>query len=132
MAAENAHVLTEEQRRLYARQVLLRELGPSGQARLCQSRVCLDGVADARAARVAHDYLQRAGLRVTSARDAEVVPVALPSAERVRQVAGDAALADCAAWLLGALAAVEAVKQCAGVGQRGQLAACFVLNAEVE
>lgn len=125
-------MLTEEQRRLYARQVLLRELGPSGQARLCESRVALAGQADARAARVAHDYLQRAGLRVTSERDPAVVPVALPTAERVREVAGDPVLADCAAWLLGALAAVETVKQCAGVGQPGQLDARFVLNAEVE
>jgi hypothetical protein len=125
-------VLTEEQRRLYARQVLLRELGPSGQARLCQSRVALGREADARAARVAHDYLQRAGLQITSEQDAAVVPVALPSAARVGEVAGDEALADCAAWLLGALAAVEAVKQCAGVGEPGQLDARFVLNAEVQ
>jgi hypothetical protein len=125
-------VLTEEQRRLYARQVLLRELGPGGQARLCQSRVALGAGADPRAARVAHDYLQRAGLRVTGDRDASVVPVALPPAERVREVAGEPALVDCAAWLLGALAAVEAVKLCAGVGEAGELDPGFVLNAEVE
>jgi len=129
-------VLTDEQRRLYARQVLLRELGPSGQARLCQSRVAIGGKADARAARVAHDYLQRAGLRIGAERDAQVVPVVLPSAERVRQLAGDPALADCAAWLLGAFAAVETIKRCALAqdaqkAEPAQLDARFVLNAEV-
>jgi hypothetical protein len=105
-------VLTAEQIRLYARQVILRELGQSGQARLCASRVVLDASAAAaqpRAAAVARDYLQRAGLQVVESEPG--VPLALGEATHV-----EPALQACADWLLGAWAAVETIKQVAGVG----------------
>jgi hypothetical protein len=101
-------VLTEQQIRLYARQVILRELGHAGQARLCASRVALP-VDDTAATRVARDYLQRAGLQVVESDHG--VPVALEEAAQV-----EPALQACADWLLGAWAAVETIKQVAGVG----------------
>jgi len=130
--SESCAVLSAEQRRLYARQVLLRELGPAGQARLCESVVTVDSEGDARAAAVSRDYLQRAGLQVRSAADATAseLRVELPSAERVEQLAGDPALAECAAWLLGAWTAVETIKRCAELGSPAQLDESFTLNPD--
>ena len=125
-------MLTEEQRRLYARQVLLRELGNAGQARLCGSRVALQENGDALASRVARDYLERAGL--TLARESDELacaPIAVGTSERVQTLAGAAALHDCAAWLLGAFTAVESIKRCLEVGQAAQLDPELVLQAEV-
>lgn len=105
-------MLTEQQICLYARQVILRELGQAGQARLCASRVALvvsDAAAQPGAALVARDYLARAGLQVVEAEPS--VPVALGEAATV-----EPALQACADWLLGAWAAVETIKQVAGVG----------------
>jgi hypothetical protein len=101
-------VLTDEQLRLYARQVILRELGQAGQARLCASQVAV-GSATSEAARVAEDYLRRAGVQVVERADVQVV---LPDAAE-----SDPVLRDCTGWLCGAWAAVEAIKQCAGVGR---------------
>ena len=105
-------MLTEQQIRLYARQVILREIGPAGQASLCESRVAItasDAAAQPRAALVARDYLQRAGLQVAEG-DAGL-PVAFGAAPQV-----EPALQACAAWLSGAWAAVETIKRVAGVG----------------
>jgi len=109
-------VLTEQQIRLYARQVILQELGQSGQARLCASRVALvasDAAAQPRAALVARDYLERAGLHVVETEPS--VPVGLAKAAPV-----EPALQACAEWLLGAWAAVETIKLVAGVGVPAQ------------
>ncbi|MET0385065.1 MAG: hypothetical protein ABW321_03855 [Polyangiales bacterium] len=119
-------MLTEEQLRLYARQVIVDELGRSGQERLCASVASIPEGADPRAARVAADYLQRAGLHVAA--DGGQVP--LPAADIVRSCAGDPALEECAAWLHGAWAAVEVVKARVGVGTPAALAHDWVLNAE--
>jgi hypothetical protein len=91
--------------------VILRELGQAGQARLCAAQVAV--ALDTPVARIASDYLRRAGVQVL---DAQAQAIALPSAEQVEATAGDPALLACAEWLLGAWAAVETVKQCAGVG----------------
>lgn len=101
-------MLTEQQIRLYARQVILRELGQAGQARLCASRVTLTP-GHTPAALVARDYLQRAGVQVVD--DATATAVALAEPAQL-----EPALRACADWLLGAFSAVETIKQLAGVG----------------
>lgn len=107
-------MLTEQQLRLYARQVILRELGPAGQAQLCAAEVALSPAdAAAGAARVAADYLRRAGIQVS---DSASLPVHVASQAEVEATAGHPGLQACAEWLLGAWAAVEAVKRCVGVG----------------
>jgi hypothetical protein len=125
-------VLTDADKTKYARQILLTELGLAGQERLVATRLQWSADADARATEVASAYLERAGVgaRVPGA-DANQVAVRVASAERVARLAGDPALEDCAAWLLGALAAVEAIKAAAGVGTPGTADSDFVLSSEV-
>ena len=124
-------MLTPEQRRLYARQVLLRELGTAGQARLCARRVALREDGHALATHVARDYLERAGLRVVGEHETQDAPIAVGSSAQVQALAGASALEDCAAWLLGAFTAVESIKHCLEVGQAAQLDPELVLQAEV-
>jgi len=119
-------VLTESQRRLYARQLLVNELGAQGQERLCASAVALAPDADRGAAAVAVDYLRRAGVSL----DAAGTLVHASTPEAVKRLAGDPLLEPCAAWLAGAWAAVETIKQSAGVGVRAELGAEWVLASE--
>lgn len=106
--------MTPEARRRYARHLTLPEIGAAGQERLCASRATLAPGADPRAARWAEAYLVRAGVRVGWAGGADESPsasvLALPDAATVRGVAGPAHLEDAAAYLLGALAALEHVR----------------------
>jgi hypothetical protein len=127
-------VLTEIQRRRYARQIVLRELGPTGQARLCASTAVHANGADARVAAVARAYLERAGLQQQPAAEGgNVVAVHGAGTEAVQACAGAPELEDCAAWLLGAWAAVETIKQAASVGEQAPAdsLAALVLNGEV-
>jgi len=110
--------LTDRQRGLYARHLLLAEIGEQGQERLCATRVTLSAAGDPEAARVAQEYLERAG--VTVGRGGE--PIEIPTTRRVARLAGgDAALHDAAAAVAGAHAAVEAIKHIVGVGRPGRL-----------
>lgn len=96
----------------YLRQRLLTEVGDAGQERLCATPVQLvGGSPEARAH--ARDYLARAGVPVVpnGAPDA-ARRVALPEAVRHAP-----ALQPAADLLVGALAAVEAVKGTLGLGQ---------------
>jgi hypothetical protein len=111
--------LTAEQRRRYARQVSLAEIGEAGQERLCDARFRLPPDADPRAAEVARGYLVRAGLAEAPtgvASEHAPVHVSLPGSEQVRQRAGAVFLEPPTAALEGALAAVEALKSALGVG----------------
>ena len=112
----------------FARHLLLAEIGPAGQARLCAARVRIADEADARAARVARDYLERAGLEVDAA-GGDAVEVA--RAEAVRALAGRAELEEAAAALAGAFAAVEAIKAQLDAGTRAALPAALSLTGEV-
>jgi hypothetical protein len=145
-------VLTDPQKRRYARQILVEELGLAGQERLSAASVRAPETADRGAAAVALDYLSRAGLHceggslpLTAADELEAkfagpgslaavggeltqpdsrgerttLDVATPQA--VRALAGDEALAECAAWLAGAFAAVETIKRVARIGVEGRL-----------
>ncbi|HEX4355499.1 MAG TPA: hypothetical protein VHZ95_21385 [Polyangiales bacterium] len=120
------NALTDAQKRLYARQVLVAELGTDGQARLCNAHVALEG--DQRAARVALDYLARAGVAASRLAVDGSASIALGSSEAVHATAGDDALIECAAWLRGAFAAVEAIKQVAGIGTPRTLDPQLVLS----
>ena len=124
-------MLTDDQKRLYARHILLEQLGASGQARLCAAHVKLGPEADARAAAVALDYLARAGVRASESASDESLELGVGSTAAIEQLAGDPALHECAAWLNGAYAAVEAIKRIAGVGSPGRLDADLSLISEV-
>jgi hypothetical protein len=119
-------VLSDVEKRLYARQVLLNEVGMAGQARLCATEACVPAHADAAAGAVAADYLQRAGVRVS----VSGLPLKAATSAEVDAIAGEPMLRDCAAWLAGAWAAVEAIKASTGAGEAAVLED-FVLNAEV-
>jgi hypothetical protein len=125
-------VLTDADKAKYARQILLTELGLAGQERLVATRLQWTAEADSRASEVASAYLERAGVGAhVQGADARHVAVEVAPADRVVQVAGDPVLEDCAAWLLGAFAAVEAIKSAAGVGTPGTVGGDFVLSSEV-
>jgi len=120
-------MLSAADRKRYARHVLLTEIGIAGQARLLQSSVSLPTDADARAAEVATDYLQRAGMRV----DASGAPAALSGPDALRALAGRAELIEAAAALAGAFTAVEAIKRALGVGEPAGLPSSLTLSQEL-
>jgi hypothetical protein len=117
-------MLAATDKKLYARQVLLTEIGEAGQARLLQAGVGLPAGADARAAAVAADYLQRAGMQV----DPEGAPIALLGSDALGALAGRGELDEAAAALCGAFAAVEAIKHVLDLGQRATLPATLALT----
>jgi hypothetical protein len=110
---------------LYARHLLLAEIGEAGQERLCAGKVVLGAACDARAASVARDYLERAGLSVrtdeSDESDEAAVPTRIASSAEVRALAGRDELAEAAAALCGAFGAVEAIKAVLGVGRAAEL-----------
>ena len=128
-------MLTDDQKRLYARHVLLEPLGEAGQAQLCAARVRVAASCDPRAAAVAREYLERAGVEVVTAETAAQAPGAIDVETRtpdaIRALAGDDALADCAAWLDGAFTAVEAIKRIASVGGPGRIDDDVSLTSEI-
>jgi hypothetical protein len=126
-------LLSEADKALYARQILLSELGLGGQERLTTASITIADDADPRARAVACEYLQRAGVGTgAGAGDAPAVLVPVPSAAAVQRVAADPALEECAAWLLGAYAAVEAIKARAAAGAAADFPSDYALGAEVQ
>jgi hypothetical protein len=132
-------VLSDSERRLFARQVLLPELGLAGQQRLCASVVAIVAGADARAAAIAREYLTRAGVAVaaepaaaegggSSPTRADLVWAA--SEAEVKALAVCAPLEGCAAWLAGAFAAVQAIKHNAGIAAPLRLDPDYRLGGE--
>jgi hypothetical protein len=119
-------VLSDAQKRSYARQITLAEIGADGQVQLCAAELAIEPRADRRAADVARVYLERAGVQLHEAAE-RVVPVA--DVASVRALAGDPELETCAAWLAGSFAAVEAIKTIIGIGTPAQLDAT-ALDAE--
>lgn len=122
-------MISDADKALYARQILLSELGFEGQARLSGAELAIADGADPTVLEVASDYLRRAGVSVASQPSAAGLP--LPTAADVQRVAGDRELETCAAWLLGAFAAVEVIKQTVGAGTPAALGSEFVLSREV-
>jgi len=128
-------VLSDPQKRRYARQILVDELGLAGQERLCGAAVQPSAAADPEAAAVALDYLARAGLRCEgepsplTAAGGPALPVEIETSAAVHALAGDPLLYDCAAWLAGAFAAVETIKRAASAGVEGRLDPALTLQA---
>ncbi|MFW5925509.1 MAG: hypothetical protein ACOCV4_05035 [Myxococcota bacterium] len=108
---------SDRERRTFARQLLLPEIGEAGQAKLCESRFAVPAGADPQAAEVARDYLVRAGVR----EGAGGVPVPLPEPEALRGRAPTPELRGAAAAVAGAFAAVETIKALVGAGRPGAL-----------
>jgi hypothetical protein len=96
----------------FARHVLLGEIGSHGQETLSAARYRIPFEADARVASVTRIYLDRAGL--VEARAGREVP---DLGTTVAKTAGGPHLEHAAAFLLGALAAVEHVKSEIGLGR---------------
>ena len=110
-------MLDDRQRTLYARHLLLSEIGAAGQTALCDAVVHARADADPLARETARDYLVRAGVRF--AESDEGLELALPTVidlARVPVVSREAA-----AMAAGAFAAVEAIKRVVGAGSEGAL-----------
>jgi len=117
------------QRARYSRHLLLPEIGEAGQQKLLSTKVRVIDAADSEVATVTLDYLHRAGVDVASPNHAALV-LQLPHAAAVDAVAGVPALREASAFLLGAFAAVEAIKQITGAGSAGAFPLDFVLAEE--
>jgi hypothetical protein len=101
-----AMALSDAERRRYARHLLLPEIASSGQERLRASRVHVASGADPETSRIVRDYLARAGVTNGDER----LELALPGTSDIQALAGEPLLVEAARALIGALAAVEAVK----------------------
>ncbi len=110
--------LSARDRVLYARHLLLHEIGSAGQERLCQTHVQFPHAGDEAVAAVAADYLARAGLVVGDlARDAAHTEMAeVADSTAVHVLAGEPELVHAAQALLGALSATDVIKRAAGLG----------------
>jgi len=94
--------------RRFGRQLIVTEVGESGQAALIGSCLYASETADSASRRWARDYLERAGCEVATSEVAVIVPV-LDSTE-VDALAGEPEYRAIAELLAGAHAAVEALK----------------------
>jgi hypothetical protein len=103
--------LTADERVLYARHRLLSEIGDTGQERLLATRVELTEGADPGVAAVARRYLDRAGV---GARATTGITASAATSSEVVAIAGDPSLRPAAEALLGALAAVSAIRDALG------------------
>jgi len=121
--------LSPQEKRRYARQVLLAEIGEAGQLRLCGARVRVGRESDRGAAGVATDYLVRAGLEATG--DAAARELVLPDSSTLQALAGSRSFEHAAAALAGAFGAVEAIKAVLGAGVPGALPPDLVLRGRV-
>jgi len=113
-------------RRRYARQLLIGEIGESGQLRLLDAgfRHGADGDADATA--VAAEYLERAGCSAAEAG----VELRVPDASAVMRFAGSPALREPAAAIMGAFSAVEHLKEVLGLAAACELSPELTLSDE--
>jgi hypothetical protein len=98
--------VTPEDRSRFARHLSLPEIGAAGQAKLSSARVRVAPGTDPRVARWAIDHATRVGARQDEAGRA----ITDAAATAVRELAGRPELEDAAAFLLGALAALELVR----------------------
>jgi hypothetical protein len=113
-------------RRRYARQVLLGEIGVSGQERLLDAEFAAGAAADAGAFAVAADYLRRAG----SSESVDGRAVALPDRASVMRFAGASFLAEPATAIVGAFCAVEHLKATLGLSEARPFPAELRLSTE--
>jgi hypothetical protein len=110
----------------HVRQRMLAEVGAEGQAHLDDAVVWLfGGTASSRAH--AADYLERAGVTVLSDADSAAEEVDLLPLELLGPLTTPAALGPARDLLLGALTAVEGIKQLLDLGQPAELPANLFL-----
>lgn len=119
-------ILDAAARRRYARQLLLGEIDEVGQLRLLDRRFRRAEGSDVEAFGVAAEYLERAGCVCAD----DGVPVRVPDASRVEELAGDSALRGPAAAVMGAYSAVEHLKETLGIGEAQDFPAGLRLAGE--
>ena len=125
-------LIDSSQRQLYARHLLLPEIGESGQARLCAAGYGVGPEASKAAAATAVDYLVRAGMTMLASEDAardDAPLLLLPDDAGVSRLAGQPLLQEAAAALAGAFAAVEAIKAVTGAGEAARFPRDLCLGA---
>lgn len=122
--------LSPRERVLYARHLLLSEIGSTGQERLCAHWVSVAKGADPEAARVATDYLVRAGVTVTGETPGGTNQLDLPDTAAIDALAGCPELAHAAQALRGAFAATEAIKRALDIGTKAEFPTLLCLSAE--
>lgn len=104
--------LTPEDRVRYSRQILLPEIGQSGQERLCNASFAFSSDLDEEAAKIAAVYLQRAGLALDPASPRKV---SAPARNALDVMAREPGTEHAVAAVTGALAAVETIKSVLGL-----------------
>lgn len=114
------------QRRRYARQLLLGEVGERGQERLLAACFRPGADCDRAAYAVASDYLERAGL----APHPTGLEVRVVDADTIEGLAGSPALREAAAWIAGSFAAVEHLKAVLGIAAARDLPSDLRLSGE--
>ncbi len=119
--------LTDRDRVLYARHLLLAEIGEAGQERLGQSVVRLSG-ADETTRAVCADALSRAGVSLSDAPSARHID--LGDVDALDALAGRPELREAASALQGAFVAVEAIKAIVGTGTPADLSGQLTLTSE--
>ena len=123
--------LTDRERVLYARQLLLAEVGPAGQARLFAARAePASPDADSGALALARDYLTRAGLGRHAEQASKSVPIAVPASASIEGLFEHPEHAPVARALVGALCAVETIKTALELGTPGPTLPPFSLSEE--
>jgi len=113
-------------RRRYARQLLLGEIGESGQERLLDAGFHRGADGDVGAYAVAAEYLERAGC----SHDESGVVVHVPNESAVARFAASPALQEPAAAIIGAFSAVEHLKEVLGIGVARQFPPELTLSTE--
>ncbi len=113
-------------RRRYARQLLLGEIGESGQERLLEAGFRRGANGDAGAYAVAAEYLERAGC----SEDDSGAELRVPDASAVMRFAGSPALREPAAAVMGAFSAVEHLKEVLGIAPARELPTELTLSTE--
>ena len=113
-------------RRRYARQLLLGEIGESGQERLLTAQFHCGADCDAGTFAVAAEYLERAGCL----RDESGAELLVPSEKAVMRFAGSPALREPAAVIMGAFSAVEHLKEVLGISAARELPSELTLDTE--
>jgi len=126
--------LSAHDRTRYARHLLLPQLGEAGQARLLATRLRAQSAADLGVLEVARTYLVRSGVTLVDAPRAgaqdDTQELPLPTESEVARVAGRPALTEAARALLGALAAVDAIRTATGLGTGAGLPEHFAISSE--
>ena len=113
-------------RRRFARQLLLGEVGESGQERLLDARFRQEADGYAGATAVAAEYLERAGCSA----DEAGAELRVPNRDAVMRFAGSSALLEPAAAIMGAFSAVEHIKEVLGIAAARNFSSELTLSVE--